>query len=86
MQFLVEAGLIQEVEGREPIISLAGADLSYPDLIHVSWKGVELANADLSHARLPHMTDVDLSGANLIGANLHDSALILVNFFQSQPE
>ena len=42
MEFLVEAELVQKIEGREPIISLNGAALS----------GVNLDNADLSGAAL----------------------------------
>ena len=42
MQVLVEADLVQRVDGRDPIISLRGADLS----------GADLSDADLSDADL----------------------------------
>src|SRR3712207_2224724 len=48
MQFLVEAELVQRVEGgRGPIISLADADLSEADLSEA-----DLSNADLNAANL----------------------------------
>ena len=45
MQFLVEADLVQRVEGRDPIISLRGADLSGADLNTADLKGAVLGNA-----------------------------------------
>jgi hypothetical protein len=61
MQFLLEAELVQRVEGgSEPIITLAGADLS---------------NADLSEATLSkaNLSDANLVGADLSEANLSDA-------------
>src|SRR5215204_7156746 len=49
MQFLVEADLVQRADGRDPIISLSGADLS-----NVNLNGAELRAADLSFADLGH--------------------------------
>jgi uncharacterized protein YjbI with pentapeptide repeats len=63
MQFLVEAGLVQRVNDRGPIIGLRSADLSGVDL---SW-GADLGEADLSEA--------DLSKANLSLASLHKAQL-----------
>ena len=60
---LVEAELVQRVDGNGPIIELGGADLSDPD---------PLKNADLSDANL---SDADLSDANLSGAVLSDANL-----------
>jgi uncharacterized protein YjbI with pentapeptide repeats len=62
MQFLVEADLVQRVDGRDPIISLHGANLS----------GANLSGADLSGANL---LNTDLSGATLIGADLRGANL-----------
>jgi hypothetical protein len=67
MQFLVEAELVQSVEGRGPIIRLSGANLSAADL-----SGADLRYADLSEANL---LDADLSNANLLGADLSDPDL-----------
>ncbi len=53
MQFLVEADLVQRVEdGRDPIISLRGADLSEADLFGATLSGADLFGADLSEANL----------------------------------
>ena len=68
MEFLVEAELVQSVEGRGPIIRLGGADLS----------GAEMSGADLSEANLSYavLTEVaDLSKANLSGADLTEADL-----------
>jgi uncharacterized protein YjbI with pentapeptide repeats len=72
MQFLVEADLVQRADGRDPIISLSGADLS-----NVNLNGAELRAADLSFADLGHadLSATDLSGAILVGAFLSDASL-----------
>ena len=75
MQFLVEADLVQRVDGRDPIISLRGADLNnvdlsgpeQPDLV-----GADLNNANLNGAKL---NGANLNGANLRYANLNDAYL-----------
>jgi uncharacterized protein YjbI with pentapeptide repeats len=73
MQFLVEAELVQSVKGREPLISLSGADLSGAkkdpkDLSIVGdLRGSLLSDADISYA--------DLRGANLRNADLHFAEL-----------
>jgi uncharacterized protein YjbI with pentapeptide repeats len=73
MQFLVEADLGQRVEdGRDPIISLRGADLSDADLFNADLRGANLSNAFLSNADL---RDADLSKANLLDADLSDATL-----------
>jgi Pentapeptide repeats (8 copies) len=63
MQFLEEARLVREVAGREPVIALAGADLS----------GASLRYADLYKADLgvANQSGADLSDANLSSANLN---------------
>jgi hypothetical protein len=81
MQFLVEAELVQRVEGgRGPIIPLAGADLSNADLREVDLSNADLSNADLSNADLSNadlgladLREADLRNADLRGAYL-DSA------------
>jgi uncharacterized protein YjbI with pentapeptide repeats len=83
MQFLVEADLVQRVEGRDPIISLHGADLSDADLsdsrdlsganlVDTYLSGASLIDADLSSASL---IDADLSHADLRYADLSDADL-----------
>jgi uncharacterized protein YjbI with pentapeptide repeats len=62
MQFLVEADLLRRVDGRDPIISLRGADLSDAMLFNAELSGANLRFANLSEA--------DLSGASLRGADL----------------
>jgi hypothetical protein len=74
MQFLVEAQLVQRPEGRGPIISLRGADLSEADLRGaVLLEGADLTNtilrgADLRYARV---TEEQLAQA----ASLKDATL-----------
>jgi hypothetical protein len=47
MQFLVEADLVQRVDGRDPIISLCGADLSSAILSGAILRDANLRDADL---------------------------------------
>jgi uncharacterized protein YjbI with pentapeptide repeats len=60
MQFLVEAKLVQSVEGRGPIITLDGADLRGANLSDANLSGAVLFDANLSDANLSR---ADLSGA-----------------------
>jgi hypothetical protein len=62
MQFLVEAELVQRVDGRDPLIRLSGADLSEADL-----KYADLSDANLSGTNL---SDANLSDAELLLADL----------------
>ena len=57
MQFLVEAELVQRVEGRGPIIPLTGANLS----------GADLPNADLSFANLSNASLFAAAGVSKEG-------------------
>jgi len=77
MQFLVEADLVQRVEGEVPIISLRGADLSDADLVDADLEGANVSEADLSGANLSsaNLFHANLSEANLSGADLSDAAL-----------
>ena len=78
MEFLVEAELVQSVEGRGPIIRLGGADLTEADLPHASLtaanlRGAEVSQADLSYADLlyaQNWTDGQLGEAYLEGATM----------------
>ena len=72
MQFLVEADLVQRVDGRDPIISLRGANLS-----DVFLNGANLSGADLVFAELggADLSATDLSGIDLVGADLSDANL-----------
>jgi hypothetical protein len=64
LQFLQAAGLI--VRG-QPVVSLAGADLSLADLSGAQLDNADLSSTDLRGARLH---DADLSGADLSSAYL----------------
>jgi uncharacterized protein YjbI with pentapeptide repeats len=83
MQFLVEADLVQRVDGRDPIISLGGADLNNADLPEDAiMPGAVLSQANLSDATLrfaylsnANLYDADLSNANLSGATLSNATL-----------
>jgi uncharacterized protein YjbI with pentapeptide repeats len=68
MQFLVEAELMQKVDGREPIIRLAGADLR--------GAGVGISGGPVRGGRLVR---TNLSGANLNLANLDNAKLFQTN-------
>jgi hypothetical protein len=87
MRFLLEAKLVQRVEGSgPPIIHLSYADLHYADLSYADLKYAELNSANLQHAYLSpanlqhaHLIDADLSDANLFYANLSDANLFYAN-------
>jgi uncharacterized protein YjbI with pentapeptide repeats len=88
LQFLVEADLVQRVEGRDPIISLTGADLSEADLFEADLSGAHLDDANLSGAYLryailskAHLDDANLSGAGLRYAILSRANLFFANLF-----
>jgi uncharacterized protein YjbI with pentapeptide repeats len=72
MQFLEEARLVREVDGREPVIALTGADLSGAHLRWANLTGAYLGEANLSGAQLDdaNLERADLNRANLSGANL----------------
>jgi uncharacterized protein YjbI with pentapeptide repeats len=72
MQVLVEAELVQSVEGRGPLIRLGGANLSDVNLNDADLSRVVLSDANLSGVVL---SDADLSGANLSNANLSGANL-----------
>jgi uncharacterized protein YjbI with pentapeptide repeats len=71
IEFLVEAELVQEVEGRGPIIGLGGAQLRDVDLFSADLHGAELSEADLSGA---YLAWTKLNGANLSFASLNNTA------------
>ena len=72
MQFLEEARLVRDVDGREPVIALTGADLSGAHLRWANLSGAYLGEANLSGAHLDdaNLERADLNRANLIGAYL----------------
>jgi uncharacterized protein YjbI with pentapeptide repeats len=83
IQFLIEAELVQRVEGTGPIINLSGVNLSGADLSGADLSDVvDLNGADLSDANLlgadlraADLSDADLSDADLSDANLSDADL-----------
>jgi uncharacterized protein YjbI with pentapeptide repeats len=89
MQFLAEAKLLQNVEGRGAIIKFSGADLSGANLTDAAdnLSGADLSDADLSGANLSCNRSViafgfgasqrcsDLSDANLFRADLSGADL-----------
>jgi hypothetical protein len=93
MQFLVEADLVQGVDGREPVISLSGADLGDVNLSGADLHGANLREAFLRGASLSGASlgitkagFAHLSGANQSGADLSDADLsdaILTNYLKT---
>jgi uncharacterized protein YjbI with pentapeptide repeats len=91
MLFLVDASLIQNAPGKDPIVSLIGADLSGVDLtystpgdtqLYASAPVPDLSSADLTYADLSGadlsgivMLGTRLVGADLGGANLNGTVL-----------
>ena len=77
MQFLDEADLVRRVDGRQPVISLNGADLSGANLFNTDFTGAKLNEADLRSAELisVELSDASLIFADLRGANLRDADL-----------
>jgi uncharacterized protein YjbI with pentapeptide repeats len=78
MAFLVEAELVQRVEGgRGPIIPLGGSNLSGANLGGADLRNADLGGANLHEARLDlaDLRNADLSGANLRGAYLRYAQL-----------
>jgi uncharacterized protein YjbI with pentapeptide repeats len=72
VQFLAEAGLVQSVDGRDPIIGLSGAELSGANLSRANLSGADLRSADLRSANL---RSANLSDADLREADLHNTLL-----------
>jgi uncharacterized protein YjbI with pentapeptide repeats len=91
IQFLVDASLVQNAPGEEPVISLIGADLEGVDLTYsapddaqpyASVPVLDLSSADLSGANLSgivmhgaRLVGTDLRGAHLNGTVLYDANL-----------
>jgi uncharacterized protein YjbI with pentapeptide repeats len=74
LRFLIEAGLVQRVAGREPVVNLSDANLRG---VEVPLTFTDLSGADLSNANLPDsdLSDADLRYANLPNSNLSDANL-----------
>jgi hypothetical protein len=66
MEFLIEAELVQRMNGEDPIISLEETDLDGVDLDQEDLRGVDLENATLR--------DANLEDANLEGATMPDGS------------
>jgi uncharacterized protein YjbI with pentapeptide repeats len=82
MQFLVEAELVQRVEGgRGPIIPLTDANLSNANLSNANLSNANLPYANLSLTTLSdaHLEDADLSNANLNFTTLSGAHLPYAN-------
>jgi uncharacterized protein YjbI with pentapeptide repeats len=80
MRFLVEANLVQRLEGRQPIIRLNHADLRDANLSGANLSGANLSSAWLNYANLSgawlnyaDLRDADLRGVILFGADLEDA-------------
>ena len=76
LQFLIEAELVQRVDGRDSIISLRYANLSDADLSGAFLRGAKLSDANLSDANL---SDAYLSNANVLLADLSNANLRYAN-------
>jgi len=76
-RFLVEAGLVQRTNGRDPIIILADADLRSTYLTGLDLRAAVLSDADLSGSHLvdTNLDDADLSNANLRSADLYSAEM-----------
>jgi uncharacterized protein YjbI with pentapeptide repeats len=95
IQFLVDASLVQNAPGKDPVVSLIGADLEGVDLTYsasgdtrpyASAPVPDLSSADLTYADLSGanlsgivMQSVRLVGADLRGANLNGTVLYDAN-------
>src|SRR5918995_1378891 len=81
LQFLIEAELVQRVDGRDSIISLRYANLSDANLSDAYLSNANVLLADLSNANLRYanLSNADLSHANLRGATLEDADLSYAN-------
>jgi hypothetical protein len=70
MQFLVEADLVQRVDGRDPIISLRGADLSDADLSGAILRDANLRDADLGGFARGVANELEQEAETLEGATM----------------
>jgi hypothetical protein len=70
MQFLVEADLVQRVDGSDPIISLRGADLSVADLRDADLRNAYLRNTNLRGAQGISNEKLDQQAESLQGATM----------------
>ena len=80
MEFLVEASLVQNAPGKEPVMGLVGVDLSGVDLTdsapgdaqtYASVPVADLSSADLTYADLSGADlGIVMHGARLVGADL----------------
>ena len=95
IRFLSRLNWINEVEGKEPLLSLQGANLVGANLVGADLGGANLVGADLGGANLrsANLVGADLGGANLVraflvganlvGANLVRADLVGANLFSA---
>jgi len=83
VQFLDEAKLISNVDGKDPIVGLSDADLSGADLSGADLSGVDVSYADLSYTDVSYtdlsdadLSYTDLSETDLSGADVTDEQLV----------
>jgi uncharacterized protein YjbI with pentapeptide repeats len=77
MQFLVDASLVQNRPGEDPVVSLIGADLEGVDLTYSApWDAQPYASAPAPDLSSADLTYADLSGADLSGVVMLDTRLV----------
>jgi Pentapeptide repeats (8 copies) len=77
MQFLVDASLVQNRPGEDPVVSLIGADLEGVDLTYSAPGDTQpYASAPVPDLSSADLTYADLSGANLSGIVMQDARLV----------
>lgn len=72
LRFLIEAQLVQRVDGKGPVIGLGQANLQGVQLVGASLQGAELQLADFTDA---YLVGADLTGAVLTSATLRNTQL-----------
>ena len=76
MLFLVDTSLVQNAPGKDPVVSLIGADLEGVDLTYSAPRDAQpYASAPVPDLSGADLTYADLSGANLEGVVLNDANL-----------
>jgi uncharacterized protein YjbI with pentapeptide repeats len=77
MLFLVDASLVQNAPGKDPVVSLIGADLEGVDLTYSAPRDAQpYASAPVPDLSSADLTYSDLSGANLSGIVMLGTRLV----------